>query len=311
MIDKKTELLKEQLARYQKLPLPQKVALSKMRITQWYHKYRGKMYVSFSGGKDSTVLLHLVRSVFPETPAVFCNTGLEYPEIVDFVKNSQNVTIIRPKLSFKQVLDKYGYPVVSKETAQKIYEIRNTKSEQLRNKRLYGDNASNGKLPDKWKYLIDAPFKIGHQCCHWLKKEPLKRYEKETGHKTIVGTLASESGLRTTNYIRYGCNAYNSPRPMSTPIAFWKDDDIYAYISEMDIQISDIYDKEQSTGCMFCMFGIQFKDYRGARRFDRMRTSHPKQYKYCMEKLGLKEVIEYVQSGGNHDKERELPGMDI
>ena len=90
-----------------------KIFLSKERIKEWYEHWDGMVYVSFSGGKDSTVLLHLVRSMYPEVPAVFCDTGLEYPEIRDFVKTFDNVTWLKPKMTFRDVLKKYGYPVVS------------------------------------------------------------------------------------------------------------------------------------------------------------------------------------------------------
>lgn len=65
-------------------------------------------YISFSGGKDSTVLLHLVRKLYPEIEAVFVDTGLEYPEIKQFVKSIDNVTILRPKMMFNEVINKYG-----------------------------------------------------------------------------------------------------------------------------------------------------------------------------------------------------------
>ena len=75
----------------QKYPLDLKVDMSLNRIKHWYKQYAGNVYVAFSGGKDSTVLLHLVRSLFPEVPAVFVNTGLEYPEINQFVETIDNV----------------------------------------------------------------------------------------------------------------------------------------------------------------------------------------------------------------------------
>ena len=132
-----------------KYPLDYKIKISINRIKDFYKYYEGDIYISFSGGKDSTVLLHLVRSIYPEIKAVYCNTGLEYREIIDFVKSIHNVEIIKPKLSFKKVIEKYGYPVISKEIAQKIHEIRTTKSDKLRHKRLYGDNKGNGKIPEK------------------------------------------------------------------------------------------------------------------------------------------------------------------
>ena len=74
-----------------------------------------KIYNSFSGGKDSTVLLDLVRRVFPDCPAVFIDTGLEYPELRDFVKTIDNVVWLKPEMNFKKVIETYGYPIISKE----------------------------------------------------------------------------------------------------------------------------------------------------------------------------------------------------
>ena len=80
--------------------------------------------VSFSGGKDSTVLLDLARRAFPDIPAVFVDTGLEYPEIRDFVKSIPKVTWLRPEIPFPRVIETYGYPVISKEVAHRIYYAR-------------------------------------------------------------------------------------------------------------------------------------------------------------------------------------------
>ena len=67
-----------QLTQFQNLPLDVKIAKSRLRIREWYEHYGGQVNVSFSGGKDSSVLLHLVRSLYPEVPAVFSDTGLEF-----------------------------------------------------------------------------------------------------------------------------------------------------------------------------------------------------------------------------------------
>lgn len=152
------------LSQRQGLPLEIKVEMSRTRIKSWYKSWNGEVYISFSGGKDSTVLLHLVRSCYPDVEAVFVDTGLEYPEIRNFVKTIDNVTWLKHKKTFKEVLDVYGYPVISKENAQKINEIQTTKSEKLRMKRLNGDEKGNGKLSKKWKFMLDAPFKISHKC---------------------------------------------------------------------------------------------------------------------------------------------------
>ena len=99
-----------QLQQMQGLPLELKVRKTQLRIREWYEHYNGDVYVSFSGGKDSTVLLHIVREMYPDVPAVFSDTGLEFPEIRAFVKTIPNVTWLKPAMSFRQVLEKHGYP---------------------------------------------------------------------------------------------------------------------------------------------------------------------------------------------------------
>lgn len=282
-----------QLAQRQSLPLEAKIVLSQQRIRDWYNHWEGEVYVSFSGGKDSTVLLDLVRTIYPDVPAVFVDTGLEYPEIRDFVKQTDNVVWLKPKMTFTEVIKKYGYPVVSKETAQKIDEIRHTKSDKLREKRLYGDVNGNGKISEKWKCLVDAPFKISNKCCNVMKKSPVKSYERKTGRKPFVGTMAEESSLRMTSYLKHGCNSFSTTRPVSNPMGFWKEDDVWEYLKVNNLPYSSIYDMGyERTGCMFCMFGVHME--KGENRFQRMQNTHPSIYNYCMNKLGLKEVLKYI-----------------
>ena len=109
------------------MPLLAKEMLTMARIHEWQY-YSGfgieTGVVSFSGGKDSTVLLHMCRKLYPNIPAVFSNTGLEYPEIQSFVKKHDNVTIVRPKMQFSEVISTYGYPLIGKEVAEAIYYAR-------------------------------------------------------------------------------------------------------------------------------------------------------------------------------------------
>ena len=105
------------------LPLGAKVLMTQNRIREWYNHFDGDVYVSFSGGKDSTVLAHLVRDLYPEVPLVFSNTGLEYPEIQSFARK-MGAEFIRPKKMFSEVISEYGYPIISKEVAEAIYYAR-------------------------------------------------------------------------------------------------------------------------------------------------------------------------------------------
>lgn len=114
-----------ELQTLQALPLALKVKKTQQRIREWVYEYGiDHVYVSFSGGKDSTVLLHIARQIFPEIKAVFADTGLEFPEIREFVKTFDNVDIVKPKMTFKQVIEKYGYPMISKEVAECVYGAR-------------------------------------------------------------------------------------------------------------------------------------------------------------------------------------------
>jgi len=281
------------LKQRQSNPLEVKIEMSKIKIREWYEHWGGEVYVSFSGGKDSTVLLHLVRSIYPDVPAVFMNTGLEYPENRDFVKTIDNVIVLHPKMPFKKVIEKYGYPIISKETSEKIYDIRNTKSDKQRNRRLYGDEKGNGKISKKWLYLVEAPFKISHRCCWLLKKNPVKNYEKKSNRKPIVGIMAYESSLRKMSYLKTGCNNFKSGRPMSIPLSFWLEKDIWAYLKKFNLPYSKIYDKGYSrTGCMFCMFGVNQEKF--PNRFQKMKITHPKLYNYCINKLGINKILDYI-----------------
>jgi len=295
-----------QLKFRQAMPLDLKIQYSQARIRSWYEHWNGKVYVSFSGGKDSTVLLHLVREMYPHVPAVFVNTGLEYPEIVDFVKTIDNVIWLKPKMNFKEVIEKYGYPVISKEVSQKISEARTTKSAKLLHKRLHGDNNKykSGKIPDKWQRLINSPFKISHKCCHYLKIEPIRRYEKQSGNKSFVGLMASDSHARKQKYMTSGCNGFETKKKQSLPMAFWKEIDVWWMLKVHNkISYSKIYDMGYDrTGCMFCLYGIHLE--KGVNRFQRMLKTHPKQYNYCINKLGCGKVLDCI--GVNYGEEKQL-----
>lgn len=113
----------QELQQWQHLPLSIKVSMTKDRVRQWVNTYgEDGVYVSFSGGKDSTVLMDIVRNKcgYDKVVGVFVDTGLEFPEIREFVRSYENVTWLRPKMSFKQVVERYGFPFISKEVTENV-----------------------------------------------------------------------------------------------------------------------------------------------------------------------------------------------
>lgn len=303
------------LIQMQSCPLEVKILMTQRRIREWVQEFGvDGVYVSFSGGKDSTVLLHLVRDLYPDVEAVFVNTGLEYPEVREFAKSFDNVRVVYPKMSFVEVIQKYGYPFISKEVSEVVYEAWRNVHEGLTDKYTYRVARLNGELLDKngkksryncekYKPLLDVDFKISNSCCDVMKKNPAHYFEKEFGKVPFIATLACESRLRQQNWIREGCNAFDVKRPSSKPMSFWTEQDVLKYIKDNDIKIASVYgevienDTQLSlagfenncslcttgcdrTGCIFCGFGAHLE--KGEGRFERLKRTHPKQYDYCM-----------------------------
>lgn len=293
---------KNELRMLQALPLELKVMRTKQRIREWVNYYGvDGVYVSFSGGKDSTVLLHIARELYPDIEAVFVNTGLEYPEIQKFVKTFDNVKTVYPKMRFDEVIRKYGYPVISKEVANCIYWAkRGNKSRIDRLNGVWTDKNGNKSIYNKEKYapLLKVDFEITDKCCQIIKKSPAHKVRKAQ----IVATMTDESLLRYSAWIKTGCNAFKQGK--STPMAFWTEQDILQYIKETKLPIASIYgeivneDKDgyyyenslcscghltttgaKRTGCIFCMFGAHCPD---DNRFVSLKQTHPRQYEYCM-----------------------------
>ena len=148
-----------------------------------------------------------------------------------------------------------------------------------------------------------------------MKKLPSKKYERETGRKRIVGTMASESYLRTSSWVKTGCNSFNGSTIQSKPLSFWNEEDILKYIKANNISYCSVYGEiiEEDgklkttglnrTGCMFCGYGCHLeKENQG--RFEIMKHTHTQQYKYIMKPmeeggLNYKEIIDWINEHGN------------
>ena len=334
-----------ELQQMQSLPLSAKIRMSQNRIRGWYDNFQGCVYVARSGGKDSDVLGHLVKDMYPDVPQVFVNTGLEYDSVRKHGMEVADV-VLQPDMNFVEVITRYGYPLVSKEVSKMIEEgrraIKKGDMEYYALKKLEGNlTDKNGNKSqyncERWNFLLDSPFRISFKCCDVMKKNPSKKYEKQSSNKPFIGTMADESRLRKQKWMQFGCNAFEEKRPTSQPLSFWTEQDILQYIKQNNLKIAEVYGDiiyedeygfayqeplfmnemnlttsgAKRTGCVFCMFGIT----QDTEKFLRLKEIEPKKYDYVMRGgkfddegmwiphngLGYKFVIDWLNEHGNMD----------
>ena len=262
---------KEDLKLFQSESLPDKEQRSFAKIGEWYSYWNNNVFVSFSGGKDSTVLADLCAywcSVINATLyLMFVNTGLEYPEIQRFVKeyaqylrDKYHIDVVldieRPAMRFDEVIKTYGYPIISKETAKTISAARRlgetSKYGRVSLERLNGtfkQKDGNDSLYNcsKYKPLLSVDFNISSNCCDVMKKKPAHDYIKRTGRKPMVAQMAHESRLREQRWLRYGCNGFDMTSPSSSPMSFWTEQDVLQYIKYHKLPIADVYGRIEYT----------------------------------------------------------------
>lgn len=327
----------QELKEWQCLPLFVKVRMTENRIRGWINEFgQDGVYVSFSGGKDSTVLLDIVRNMgYDRVPAVFVDVPTQYPELKEFVKTFDNVVILYPKISFMKVCEKYGFPLISKEVSAKLSDWRSAHEhgrESYVDKQFEGTYMSkNGKVNlldiQKYAYLKTAPFNISHKCCSVMKKDPVHKYSKQTGRMPITAQMADESMLRTQNWLKNGCNAFDAKNPISNPMSFWTENDVLEYIVEHNLPICSVYGDVvedygnqvegqlsfvdykkkykttgcQRTGCMLCGFGCHLE--KSPNRFELLKKTHPKMYNMLdvvkNNGVTMREAIEWLNEHGN------------
>ena len=289
------------LAQRQSLPMNCKALFTAKRINAFYEHYEGRVVVGFSGGKDSRVVLDIVRKLHPDVRGVFSDTGLEYPEIRAFVKTFDGIDWIKPVKPFKQVIAEHGVPILSKKIAKALGCLQNPTSKNENLRRLYltgktrnGTSAPSYKLSKKYYSLIDAPFKISDKCCYYLKESPLDKYKKGNNVHIITGLMAADSDRRREAYLHNGGCVTFGDKGACWALGIWTEADVWEYIKKTACSYCSIYDKGESrTGCIFCGFGLMFET-ENENRFTRLKKLHPKLYDYCMEELGMKTVLEWV-----------------
>ncbi|GHV53149.1 hypothetical protein FACS1894181_16810 [Bacteroidia bacterium] len=287
----------EELKYRQGWTLEQKIDHSVGVVSAFLARTDGNAYISYSGGKDSQTMLDIIRRFVDKTVlAVFCNTGNEYPEVVKFVRGTENLITIRPEIHIKQLIEKYGFPLISKEQSQYIRQAKHTDSEKLRNIRLNGSINGIGKIAERWKFLIDAPFDVTEKCCYFLKKKPFAKFQKQTGLYPIIGTMAGESRLRLQKWLQHGCNSFETNLMASYPMSIWTENDIWAYIRQFNLPYCFTYDIGiKRTGCLFCAFGCHVK---GDRHFYFLKGHKPKIYDHFMQMqnngVSYKKALQYL-----------------
>lgn len=189
-----------------------------------------------------------------------------------------------------------------------ISRYRNTKFPAQKKYRLTGEKPDGtfgkvGVISKKWQHVIDAPFKVTEKCCDILKKQPVQRFEKETGLRPIIGTMATESNPRKLQYVKTGCNSFKEGKEACRPLSIFTEKDIWDLIERENIQIYDIYfdqiidgelvTGEKRTGCAMCAFGVHMEDPDN-NRFHRFAKRSPKVFRSYMEKLGYRSVLEFM-----------------
>ncbi|GHU91588.1 hypothetical protein FACS1894202_13300 [Clostridia bacterium] len=298
----------EDLKTMQAWPLARKIMVTQTRIQEWYQRFDGVVSCSFSGGKDSAVLLDLARRCYPDIEAVFVDTGLEFPEVRKFAMSIPNVTVLRPKMRFDEVIKEYGWCYPSKDISTAIEYARRGKQWALNYfKGLNSDGTPSWYKETrykKWAFLLDSEFKFSARCCAVMKEKPLAAYTRETGKKPMIGTLTDESSRRKQAWLKSGCNSFRKGKEVSKPLSFWTEQDILRYLRDFKIPYASVYgdiveDKngklsttgEKRTGCIFCPVGCHLDK---VNTFQRLKNTHPKLYEYVINNLELGDLLDFV-----------------
>lgn len=267
------------------------------KIKQTIEKYgEENFYLSFSGGKDSTVLSALLDMACPgnKIPRVYANTGIEYKMIFDFVQETKEkdhlweLIILKPTKNIRQMLEEDGYPFKSKyhsmivgiwqnrgidksETVKNYLELQTPKS----GVKKHGSHLCPKIL--RYQFYEGAPFKISDKCCDRIKKEPLHKFQKERNKPyAIIGIMSSEGGQReTAQCLAFQGDKLKAFQPLAPVTKEWED----WFIDEFNIKICDIYKSPynyERTGCKGCPFNPKLQE-----SLDILEKYFPNERKQC------------------------------
>lgn len=265
-------------------------------------------YLSFSGGKDSTVVHHLLDMALPENriPRVFANTGIEYVDIVKFVKGlaekDDRFVIVNNTRNIRKTLEEYGYPFKSKEHSKKVSEYQAMGYIAPYLERYLTTEKTQYKCPDilRYQFTDECTLKISHLCCDKLKKATIKKWLKRHPSVPITGMRKEEGGAR----IQLGCvlikngkiKKFNPILPVTDEWEEW-------FIQEQSIELCRLYYEPfnyERTGCKGCPFAINLQE-----QLETMEKYLPNERKQC-EILWKPVYDEYRRLGYRLKKEEQL-----
>lgn len=241
-------------------------------------------YISFSGGKDSTVLSALIDMALPnnEIPRVFINTGIEYKDIVQYVRESSaidnRIKIVNSGINIKSMLAEKGYPFKSKIFAHNLAIAQRTGLTQ--NVQNFLNDKKHG-CPSNLQYMFHSKldFKVSENCCNELKKKPSHKWAVEN-QKTIniTGIRSEEGGGRK---IHKNCTVFNSDNSLKKfhPLLVITEDFEEWFIKTYGIELCKLYYPPfnfKRTGCKGCPFALKLQE-----QLDSMEELLPTEKKQC------------------------------
>lgn len=265
------------------------------KIRQIIRKYgEENFYVSFSGGKDSTVLSALIDMALPENkiPRVYANTGIEYRLILEFVKKKQaephpwELVILKPETPIKPTLEEVGYPFKSKYHSKLLNTYQNSGDTESVNVYLRRKEARSGIIKHsehlcpkilEYQFSEDFPIKVSSKCCDKMKKNPLHKWQKENNKLfSIIGIMPDEGGQRTTaQCLAFKGGKLKAFQPLVPVTKEWEEWFIEAY----NIEICDLYKPPYNfdrTGCKGCPFALKLQN-----ELDTLERFFPEERKQC------------------------------
>lgn len=317
----------------QSLPYETKKILVIKRAEEFHDKVTCEMganvHVSV-GGLDSITLLLFLRKYIDKDIKSISVSSIE-DKSIQRIHKQLSIEILTPYKSKVEVINEFGYPIISKEKAGKIRALQNPteKNKTVRNAIMTGDCGKQGgfrtgtrmRLPQKWLNLFGgpenekygtnyktAPFKVSNECCYYMKEKPCDDWAKKNNSYPYLGLMASEGGQREKALMKNGCNYYGKTTIRSCPFAIFNRQDLLQLALELNVPIPEAYGtierdgegllyttRAQRTGCSMCGFGIHIE--KRPHRFDRLKEDNFKEWEFWMYRMGWGKVLDYIGVG--------------